>query len=311
MNTPHESAPPLLGARSQRVLSLLLAAFTLFAAVRLLGWWPGHAPFPLRHASAGESAPAATPPATTAPATSAPGAPHSGTSIGVLGGPEAEVLDFVAARNPRLALRVVRYSDPQRLRADLESGTLDAGSFENAVALQSSGSPALADAGTTLTLPFGFYSRRVSVHQVPREGLTIALPQQPEALARALLVLFHQGWLVLPEERGAQVTLADVQKNPLHLVLQPLPPNELATALDRFDLVGLDYSSATRAGLAPARHARVMEDGFSHFPQILTVRRADRERAAPWLTNLISAYRSPAVKDFILRHFEDSVRRPW
>lgn len=73
--------------------------------------------------------------------------------------------------------------------------------------------------------------------------------------------------------------------------------------------VALSYGAAARVGLAPARSALAMEDGFSPCAQIFTVPKV--ERSSPWLAQLLRAYRASAVKSFILRRFEDSVRRAW
>jgi D-methionine transport system substrate-binding protein len=231
--------------------------------------------------------------------------------VGVLGGPEQEVLDFVRARNPNLKLRVVRYEDPQRLRAAVKAREIAAASFETHVALnQTNPDPELGSAGPMLTLPLGFYSRRVKALDGVVVGSVVAISADAEAQTRALLVLANSGLITVPEvERPLRP--ADVLGNPHRLELRVLPSTELPRALEEGSLVALDYASAARLGLAPARHAILREDGFTPFAQVLTARRADLDTSPAWLTSLLAAYRTPAVKTFILEHFEDSVRRPW
>ena len=133
----------------------------------------------------------------------------------------------------------------------------------------------------------------------------------PSAQGRALLVLYHYGLVGFDEALGPAVRLGDVQNSPRQVEVVAASEAALAAELARGSLVALEYASAQRLGLAPARDALAMEDGFSPFAQVLTVRRADLAAQPAWLTRLSSAYRSAAVKDFILRHFQDSVRRAW
>lgn len=231
--------------------------------------------------------------------------------VGVLGGPEQEVLDFVSSQNPKLALRVVRYDDPQRLRRAVKEREVAAASFETHVTLnQTSPDPELGSAGTTITLPLGFYSKRIKTLEQLTVGSVVAIPVDPEPQSRALHVLVSAGVVGIAQEPERALRLADVQ-NPHRLQLRALPSAQLPRALEEGSLVGLDFGAAARLGLAPARHAIFREDGFSPFAQVLTVRRADAAVSPPWLTELVAAYRAPAVKSFILEHFEDSVRRPW
>jgi len=235
-----------------------------------------------------------------------------GITVGVLGGPEAEVLEFVSSRRPDLDLQVVRYDDARSLRAAVKRGEVAAGSFEtNASLHQTQPDPELGSAGTTLTLPLGFYSKRIKTLNELTAGAVIALPAEPEAQGRALLLLFHSGLVVIPEELGTAVRLTDVSAILHQLELRPLPRERLASAFGEAALVGLEYATAAQSGLAPARHAILMEDGFSPYAQILTVRRADLATPPAWLGSLLDAYHSQQVKTFILEHFEDSVRRPW
>jgi D-methionine transport system substrate-binding protein len=237
---------------------------------------------------------------------------HPGLAVGVLGGPEAEVLEFVRSKHPELELNVVRYDRPSQLRAALKAGDLAAASFETGVTLHETNSDSdLDSAGLTLTLPLSFYSKRVKSLSEVGPGSVVAISSEPEAQSRALLLLFSSGLIGFPEELAARVRLADVTGNPHHFELRALPPNALGAALTDASLVALEYQAAAQLALAPARHALLMEDGFSPFAQVLTVRRSDLATPPAWLAKLRAAYYSPEVKTFILRQFEDSVRRPW
>ncbi len=228
--------------------------------------------------------------------------------VGVLGGPESEVLEFVAARHPELRIAIERHDETGSLHRALLDGRLAAGSFET-LPLHGKIHPLLASAGTTLTLPFALYSREFHGLSAIAAGSTIAVPEEPVAQGRALLVLFYSGLVSYAEELGPDARLGDISQNPRQLRFIPTSQVDLWRALDTASLAVLDYSTAARLGLAPARNALTMEDAFSPFAQVLTVRADALD--SPRIRRLVEAYHSDEVKDFVLTHFSDSVRRPW
>jgi D-methionine transport system substrate-binding protein len=229
---------------------------------------------------------------------------------GVLGGPEEEVLQFVAQSSPELGLEVVRRASATELRRALLERELSFGSFETVQELASAPESAkLVSAAPTITLPFGFYSKKLRTLSELSEGARVAIPDGALAQGRALLVLYHYGLVGFDEALGPAANLADVKQNPRRLQLVPTADAELAKRLEVDDLVALAFAAASELGLMPARRALAMEDGFSPCSQVLTSRRGDER--SPWLARVLAAYRTSAVKSFILTRFEDSVRRAW
>jgi ABC-type metal ion transport system substrate-binding protein len=245
----------------------------------------------------------------------APAPKPSGLFAGTLGGVEDEILRFVGQQAPKLELRLVRFGSADALRGALQSGQLAFGSFENGVELAENASQTrsaqLASAGPSVTLPLGLYSRRLRTLSELGPGSVVALPSEGRAQGRALLVLYHYGLLDFDQELGPQVRLADVRRNPRALELTTFSASELGAQLANADLTALDYGAASRLGLEPARRALAIEDGFSPFAQVLTVRSQDLSKHPRWLAQLLEAYRAKPVKDFILRRYQDSVRRAW
>jgi YaeC family lipoprotein len=234
--------------------------------------------------------------------------------IGVLGGPEAEVLELVKARHPELGLELVRYERAELINPALVSGELHAASFQDAVSFEAERARAelpLTSAALTVTLPLGFYSKRVRQLEELQPGSKIVLSAEPSAQARALLVLYHYGLVGFTRDPAPDFRIAEIAKNPRDLAFEAAPRSSLLAALNDAALVALEYGDATQAKLSPARHALALEDAHSPFASVLTVRTSDRDGHAPWLDGLLSAYQEREVKDFILKHFEDSVRRPW
>lgn len=117
-------------------------------------------------------------------------------------------------------------------------------------------------------------------------------------------------------QEGVCTTLADVVTNSRTLELVPIAPTELSSLLTKgrdtlapTTLFGLDFDAAKRLGWSPARQGVLVEDAFTPFCQVLSAP-TSTERS-PELDALVSTYRSREVKNFILRRYEDSVRRPW
>jgi D-methionine transport system substrate-binding protein len=236
------------------------------------------------------------------------GSGNGALKVGVLGGPEAVVLDFLAERRPDLGLEVVRYPSAAKVREALASGAVLAASFETQVEIAGE-SDRFESAGLTVTLPLAFYSRRLrSLAELGPES-KVVISTAPLAQGRALLLLFHYNLVGFDPELGPAARLSDVKRNPRGIQLVAVDDAALAGELDRADLVALEYAPAAKLGLSPARRGLAMEDGFSPFAQVLSVRRGEADH--PEIAKLLSAYRSAEIKTFILERFQDSVRRPW
>jgi D-methionine transport system substrate-binding protein len=234
--------------------------------------------------------------------------------IGVAAGPQAELLaharELAAAQGLSLTLDVREHGDG--FAADLARGTLDAAAWTDGVRFADESHRArtpLAVAAGLFTLPTGLYSRTLtSVHRL-RDGDAVAIPADASGQARALVLLQNSGLIVLRDDSGLHARLRDVVENRRGLRLVALPAPRLFDALARMPLVAMDYDTASRAGLQPARDSIGIEDARTPFGGVLGVRR-DR-LAQPWLAQLVGVVHGEPMKHFALERFHDSVRRPW
>lgn len=234
--------------------------------------------------------------------------------VGALRGPDARVMKVVrdVAVNHGLSIEVVVMRDPARLNAAVDAGTLDANSCQHLAALEgdiAAHGRALAAVAHTITLPLAIYSRKLRSLRELKEGDTIALPGRHVDGARALLLLHNYGLLHLRDGAGLGARTSDVTANPRKLVLVPVDSRRLARSLESFTAAAMTYQVAESAGLEPARDSIAMEDGRSPYAHVLVTRAPDAKE--PWVATLVNACHSDAVRDFILREFRDSVRRPW
>jgi len=245
--------------------------------------------------------------------------------IGVTDGPQAEILAEVKAiaATRGLAIDLVRYGDGKTINRDLAAGRLEAASFQDGVAFAHEVKRRrypLVDAALTVTLPMGVYSKKLRSLRQLKDGDALVIPSDRAGTARALILLQNYGLLTLADRTGLNGTphdiesnlsagLHDVESNPHRYRIVPLPASQLAASRSRYAATLIDYTGASRAGLAPARDGIGMEDARSPFAGVLAVRRVDREQS--WLPDLIASYRSEPVAHFILTRYQDSVRRPW
>ena len=235
-------------------------------------------------------------------------------AMGIAPGVQGEILDVVraAAAGEGVALRTVLREREGELLSDLAAGRLQAACFDDGVRFATEARRRRVDlvaVTSTVTLPYALYSRRLRSPREVRNGETLALPRDAGATARALVLLHNHGLIGLREGAGLGATLADVARNPRRLKLQAFASENLFGALDGAALVVLDSATAARHGLQPARDAIGLEDARTPWAGVLAVRRT--ETGADWVAPLVRAYRSEAVKRFLLERFNDSVRRPW
>jgi YaeC family lipoprotein len=142
-----------------------------------------------------------------------------------------------------------------------------------------------------------------------QRGATIAIPDDREGTARALILLQNFTLLTFKDSAGLHATLADITSNRLNLKIRQVPRARLFDSLNSVAFAVIDSDDAARAGLYPARDSLGLEDARSPYANVLTVRDSDRDEA--WVAQLVAAYHSDDVAHFILTRYQDSVRRPW
>jgi D-methionine transport system substrate-binding protein len=234
--------------------------------------------------------------------------------VGVTRGAYAQIMDEVrrVAAAQGLSVEVVTFDDGARIDAALAAHDIDAASFEDEPAFDTSRKQhgyALSSVATTVTLPMAFYSRKLMSLAQIQPGATVAIPADREGMARALILLQNYTLLTFDDHAGLHATIRDVTVNRLHLKLRAVPRERLVAALNTVTFAVIDSASAQQAGLYPARDSIGIEDARSPYAGVLTVRDADR--AQPWVARLVAAYHSTDVAHFILTRYQDSVRRPW
>jgi len=224
--------------------------------------------------------------------------------------PHAEILEFVkprlAAEGVELEIRV--FNDYVQPNLVVDQRQADANYFQTGPYLmdfnRTRGTKLQIVAGVHVE-PFGAYSRRwKSIADIP-QGATVALPNDPSTIGRALLLLHSAGLITVKDPTNALSTLKDITANPKNLKFRELEAPALPRVLDQVDLALINTNYALDAKLNPTRDALAIESKDSPYVNFLVAR--EDNAADPRILKLAAALRSPEVRRFIEEKYKGAV----
>lgn len=235
--------------------------------------------------------------------------------VGVTTGPHEqtfEVVKRVAERDYGLKIQIVPFTDYSRPNAALDAGDLDANSFQHRPFLAAqvrSRSYKIVGFGRTWIGPIAIYSKKYpSIAALP-DGARIAIPNDPANESRTLLLLQKAGLIKLrtgidPVE-GVNATPRDVTENPKKLRFVEIEAAQLPRTLEDTDASAVNADYAIKAGLNPAKDGILVEDKDGPYACLIAVR--EQDQAQPWVQQLVKAYQTDEVRDFIVKTFGGGV----
>jgi D-methionine transport system substrate-binding protein len=139
------------------------------------------------------------------------------------------------------------------------------------------------------TPPMGLYSRKHRDLNNLRKGFTVAVPNDPVNLQRALWILQRLGWIRIRENKPVDVTELDVIENKVGLKLLLLENAQGPRALDDADYVAIQGNFAIFAKLKLS-DAFILEDMKPPYINVLAVRKT--RQSDTYARDLVEAYRS-------------------
>lgn len=235
--------------------------------------------------------------------------------VGVTSGPHEqtfEVVKRVAERDYGLKIQIVPFTDYSRPNAALDAGDLDANSFQHRPFLAAqvrSRSYKIVGFGRTWIGPIAIYSKKFkSIAELP-EGARVAIPNDPANESRTLLLLQKAGHIKLRTGidpiAGINATPRDVIENPRKLRFVEIEAAQLPRTLDDTDASAVNADYAIKAGLNPAKDGILVEDKDGPYACLIAVR--EQDQAQPWVQQLVKAYQTEEVRDFIVKTFGGGV----
>ncbi|MES1163040.1 MAG: MetQ/NlpA family ABC transporter substrate-binding protein [Rhizobacter sp.] len=230
--------------------------------------------------------------------------------IGVTAGPHAQIAEVAkkVAERDGLKLQIVEFQDYIQPNAALDSGDLQANSYQHLPFLQSqiqSRGYKISAVGDTVTFPMGFYSKKFkSLAELP-DGAKVGIQNDPSNSGRALALLQKYGVIKLKPGAGITATPLDVIDNPKHLQIVQIEAAQLPRSLDDLAVSAINTNYAVQANLVPTRDAIAIEDAKSPYANLLAVRTQDKDK--PWVPKLVKAFQSPEVKKLVESSFAGSM----
>jgi D-methionine transport system substrate-binding protein len=233
--------------------------------------------------------------------------------VGTVSGPDAQVWAVVqkVAKREGLNVKVIEFNDYVQPNAALDSGDLDANSFQHQPYLDSQVKQRgykIVSVGLTYISPIGVYSKKLkSLNDLP-QGAKVAVPNDPSNENRAFLLLQSKGLVKLRAGAGVDgnnATPLDVAENPKKLKFVELDAAQLPRALGDVDAAVINTNYALAAGLQPTRDAIALEDIHSPYANVIAVRAQDKDK--PWVKKLVAAYQSEDVRQFMKNQFKGSM----
>jgi D-methionine transport system substrate-binding protein len=147
------------------------------------------------------------------------------------------------------------------------------------------------------TPPMGLYSRKYRSAAEVKRGATVAVPNDPVNLERALKILRDLGWIELKAAANpVDVTELDVIKNPVGIKLVPLENAQGPRALEDVDFAAIQGNFAIYSGLK-LTDAVATEKMTSPYINVVAVRNGNAD--SPWARDIAAAYQSEIFKKAI------------
>lgn len=235
--------------------------------------------------------------------------------VGVRGGVDEQIWEVVTkvAKKNGIDVQPIVITGTASPNEALNSGDLDANSFQHTPFLRDQVKQRgykLVSVGDTYISPIAFYSRKHKALKDLPEGGKVGIPNDPSNQTRALVVLRDQGLITLRDGFDpftGTATLADVTSNPKNLKFIESTSVVLARSLDDVDASAIVNSFASEAGLVATRDGIAIEKKENNpYVNIIVVREQDKD--ASWVPELVKAYHSEEVRQFIAKQFQGAVQ---
>ncbi|WP_085248147.1 MetQ/NlpA family lipoprotein [Gilliamella mensalis] len=256
--------------------------------------------------------------------------------VGVISGPEQEVAEVVKQQAKdlyNLDVELVIFNDYVTPNQALNDGLIEVNAFQHKPYLDEQIKERdykLAVVGNSFVYPIASYSHKlkpIDDSMETGEGVkvtsprgdtffiaansTIAIPNDPTNLGRALLLLQHEGMITVDKSKGLLPTVLDITSNPYNYKILELEAPMLPRSLDdaQVDLAIINNAFAGQANLTPSQDGIFVEDKESPYVNIIVSREADKDNEN--VKNFVKAYQTEAVAQKANQIFNGGAIRGW
>ncbi|WP_434064432.1 MetQ/NlpA family ABC transporter substrate-binding protein [Paraburkholderia largidicola] len=224
--------------------------------------------------------------------------------IGFVPGPYAD--EFRQGVEPQLVrkgytVRYVEFSTGLEANHAVYSGEITADVMQHSVYLKSYNDRNGTDLVPVVqvpTPPMGLYSTKHRSLTEVKRGTTVAVPNDPVNLERALKILQNIGWIrIRANPNPVDVTERDVIANPAGIRIVPLESAQAPRALEDVDYAAIQGNFAIASGHRLA-DALALEQMTSPYVNQVVVKAANRNSRAT--ADIVAAYQSDEFRHAIL-----------
>lgn len=205
-------------------------------------------------------------------------------------------------------IKIVELTDWVTPNLSLGNGEIDANIFQHSRYLKKFSEDKGLSLSPVIAIPtasLGLYSKKLNATTIDElkaqlqasKGETLALPNDPTNLARALIFLRDLGLLTIKAEVDAtQATEKDIDQNPYGLKITPVDAAQLPRALDGTTLAVISGNYAISAGIKLST-AIANEHLILDTENIVAVRTEDLEK--PFVKDIIEIIQSEGFKNIV------------
>ena len=237
--------------------------------------------------------------------------------VGVINGAEqdvAEVAQKVAKEKYGLDVELVGFSGSLLPNDATDKGELDANVFQHRPYLaeqnQAHGYKLVA-VGNTFVFPMAGYSDKIKTVSELKKGDTIAIPNDPTNLGRALLLLQKEKLITVTQDNGLLTTSIDITSNPLDLNIMELEGAQLPHVLKdpKVTVAIISTTYLQQTGLSPVKDSVFIEDKESPYVNIIVTREDNKD--AENVRDFVKSYESPEVAAAAQKIFNGGAVQGW
>lgn len=209
-------------------------------------------------------------------------------------------------------VEVIEFSDYIQPNIALGNGSLNANLYQHKIYMETfakDNNLELSDVLPVPTVPMGIYSNKYQSIDEVKEGSSVAIPNDPTNLARALLILQDVG-LIKFDQNANPLTVSekDIIENPKKLVFQPIEAAQLPRSLESTDLSAINGNFALAAGLN-LQDALQLENIPADYLNLVVVNTKDLEAA--YTKDIQEAVESAEFEKVIDKQFQGYSKPDW